>query len=324
MFLYRNILKRALKLTWRFKYLWFFGLFAFLIDNGGEMEVMLRGFNFNMDDGLLASLKDFASTGVFSFSALSNLGSLLKSDPLTVFIGLAALLIMLVLGLFLLWLSVISQAAVVNNTANDIAGKDHNFQEGVQSGIKNFWPVFGLNIVLKIIVYLIFVLISLPVISSYVNDSQTSMLFIALFMVFVPIAILLSFIFKYSIAFVVIKDEEFVDAIKHGWQLFVDNWLVSLEMAFILFFVDLLYYLLLFWAILILSIPFIFIFGLLSNLAILYNPGLLISFAILTVLLVVIISRAIISTFEISSWTGLFVELTGRGAVSKIVRVFGK
>ena len=43
---------------------------------------------------------------------------------------------------------------------------------------------------------------------------------------------------KYAIAYVVIKGSGFVEAVKLGWQLFVKNWLVSLEMAFILFFIN--------------------------------------------------------------------------------------
>lgn len=326
MFLYRNILKRALKLTWKFKYLWFFGLFAFLIDNGGELQVMIRGLDLNFNEGFMGTLRQFAETGVFSVSTLGNIGALFKSDPLTLFISLTVLLIVAALGLFLLWLSVVSQAAVVNNTARDIAGKEHDFQEGLLAGIKNFWPVLGLNAILKVVLYLIFILVSLPLISSAFGPDykEGNLLFLVMFIVFVPLAILLSFIFKYSIAFAVIKGEKFVEAIRHGWMLFIDNWLVSLEMAFILFFIDLFYYLLLFWIILIISVPFIFVIGVLTNLALMFNSGVILSFSIITILLVTLITRSIISTFQISSWTGLFVELTGRGAVSKIVRVFGK
>jgi hypothetical protein len=41
MSLYRSILKRAWEISWKFKYLWFFGLFAALLGNGGEFEIIL-------------------------------------------------------------------------------------------------------------------------------------------------------------------------------------------------------------------------------------------------------------------------------------------
>jgi len=45
---------------------------------------------------------------------------------------------------------------------------------------------------------------------------------------------------KYAIAYVVINKRQVSQAINQGWQLFKENWLVSLEMALILFFINIL------------------------------------------------------------------------------------
>ena len=39
---YRNILKQAWKITWRNKYLWWLGIFAALLGNGGEFEILFN------------------------------------------------------------------------------------------------------------------------------------------------------------------------------------------------------------------------------------------------------------------------------------------
>jgi len=49
----------------------------------------------------------------------------------------------------------------------------------------------------------------------------------------------------------------------------------------------------------------------------------LFSFLILFILIVVLVG-SVLTTFQIASWTGLFIELINKGAVSKIVRVFEK
>ena len=43
--LYRDIIKEAWYITWRRKFLWFFGLFAVLLGNGGEYEILIQNIN---------------------------------------------------------------------------------------------------------------------------------------------------------------------------------------------------------------------------------------------------------------------------------------
>ena len=45
MTLYRDIIKEAWQITWRRRFLWFFGLFAVLLGNGGEYEILFQNFD---------------------------------------------------------------------------------------------------------------------------------------------------------------------------------------------------------------------------------------------------------------------------------------
>ncbi len=326
MSLYRNILSRAWQITWRSKYLWFFGLFAALLGNGGELEVIFRGFSGDMSQGLFPALRRFAETGIFSKQAIANIGQLVLEDPISLFFVLAVFLILVILICFLIWLVIVSQAALVNNSANIIAGKNHDFKQGIEAGMKKFWPVLGLNLLIKIIIYLVFVLLSLPVIFSIGQSSfiKANLLFVISFLIFIPVGIVLAFIIKYAIAYVVIKGSQFLEAIKLGCQLFVKNWLISLEMAFILFFINFLVGFCLLLLFLVLAVPFLFLALIFAQSALYFNFWVIIVLALILYLSIIILVGAGLAAFQISSWTGLFIELVSRGGMSKIVRIFDK
>jgi hypothetical protein len=327
MSLYRSILKRAWEISWKFKYLWFFGLFAALLGNGGEFEIISKSFNIN-DGGfnVFESLKNLASTGIFSRSGIANISHLAVNDPLNLLIIIILFLIITAIAGFVFWLTVMSQAAIVNNSAAIMADKSHNLKEGITMGMKKFWPVFGMNLIIKAIIYFVFILIGLPIIISFSQSSvlAASVAFVVSFLVFIPMAIALSFIVKYAICYTVIKSYNFIESLKAGWQLFIKNWLISIEMAFILFFINFFAGILLILLLMILAIPFLFIAMMLIKFGLFFNFWVLMVLAFVILLMVIFLIGSVLATFQISSWTGLFIELIGRGGVSKLVRMFDK
>lgn len=326
MTLYRNILSQALKTTWKHKYLWFFGLFAALLGNGGELEFIFRRFDGTIEQGLFPGLERILTTGVFSKAAMMNIGTLASKDPLSFFLVLSVLFVILVLVGFLIWLTITSQAALVNNTALARIGKKHDIKKGLSKGIKNFIPVFGLNLFIKALIYFAFIILSLPILISAGKNflAASTFMFVLSFIVFIPVAIVLSFIIKYAIAFTVIKGTGFFESIKLGWQLFLKNWLISLEMAFILFFINVLVGIALVLVLLVFAVPFIFLALLFTKLGFYFNFWTIIVLAIIIYILAIVIVGAMLATFQIASWTGLFLELISKGGVSKLTRVFNK
>lgn len=326
MFFYRNILKQALSITWRHKYLWFFGLFATLIGGGGEYEILTRVLGGDTTQNLFPNFSRLAETGVFSRNGLANMGQLFRNDPFTVVILILVSLIILALLLFLIWLMVVSQTALVNNSSEIIGNKKElpfGIKRGAAAGVKYFWPVFGLNVIIKAIICLAFFLISLPVVfwATKISPSAITLLYIILFIIFVPLAVVLSFIIKYAICYVIIKGSNLAKAIKEGWQLFIKNWLVSVEMAFILFFINFLVGLGIILAILILIVPFLFLALILYKVISFMGFWLVIVTGLIVLLAIIIGGGAALTTFQTVSWTGLFTELVGRGGTSKIERI---
>ncbi|MFH1822940.1 MAG: hypothetical protein ABH830_04535 [Patescibacteria group bacterium] len=323
MSLYRHILSQAWQVTWQNKYLWFFGLFAVLIGSSGEYEVFIRGTGGDLSQNFFPNFRSIIETGVFSGQTFSNIGSLFKTDPLSMFILIIISLIIFALFMFLVWLAIVSQIALVNNSASIINGKKRNFRDGIMAGMKNFWPILGLNALIKIIIFFAFVLISLPIILSIASNSWqlANLLYIILFIIFIPAAISFAFMVKYAIAYVIIKNSSFFDSIVEGWLLFKNNWLVSIEMAFVLFFINFLVGLAIVLALLILAIPFLFLALLFYNLASLAGFWIVIMLGIISLLFIIIAGGAALATFQISSWTGLFLKLVSKGGTSKILRI---
>ena len=94
-------------------------------------------------------------------------------------------------------------------------------------------------------------------------------------------------------------------------------------MAFILFFFNFLVGLCLVVVFLILAVPFLFLALLLIKSGMFFNFGLLLAISILVYLAIIAVVGSALATFQISSWTGLFIKLVGRGGTSKLVRMFG-
>ncbi|MFA4941958.1 MAG: hypothetical protein WC582_05240, partial [Patescibacteria group bacterium] len=183
MFQYRNILKQAVLISWRHKYLWFFGLFATLLGGGGEYEIISKGLSGDTAQTIFPNFSRLVETGIFRWETFSNFGAIFKTNPGSAIVLLIMAVIIIILSIFLIWLMIISQTALVNNSA-EIINKGKNslgIKDGVASGIKNFWPVFGLNIIIKIIISLAFVLISLPIILS--KAPAVNYLYIILFII---------------------------------------------------------------------------------------------------------------------------------------------
>lgn len=326
MSLYRKVLKQALVLSWHYKYLWFFGLFAVLIGNSGEYEVFVRGLSGDLGQGFSDSLSRLISADLFSGQALSAINDLFAQDAFSFILFIIITLVILVMVGFLIWLSVASQAALVNNSAAIISGKKNSFKDGIEKGAKVFWPVFGLNIASKVIIAILFMIIGLPIFltAGRAGSVSASLFYLVLFVIFVPLAVSVAFLIKYAIAYVVIKDNDFFTAVKNGWRLFADNWLVSIEMALALFFINFLLGLAVILAVLILAVPLLFLSLIFYYLASFVGFWLIVTLSLFIFVVLIAVSGSAITTFQISAWTGLFIELVGRGGTSKIIRLAGK
>lgn len=312
--LYRQILKKAWYITRKFRYLWFLGIFAAFLGNGSEYQVLFKQVN---------SVADQPTTAQ---NWAANLNALLPKLDLSagnILLASVGLLIGLIILIFFLWLAISSLGGLIKGSAAANNDERMTFFGLLKTGGKKFWPLLGLNIVAKAIVYGILILILTPLmVATFAQgDLSANLLIIILtFLIFIPLTIIVSLVTKYASAFVMLNNEKFWPSFKDGWRLFGANWLISLEMAFIIFVINIIVGLAFVALSLILISPFFF-FGIMYTIKspALFNVLMYVSLTL--ILLCSIIIGALLSCFQISSWTLLYVRLTsGPKAYSKIVR----
>ncbi len=321
MTLYRDIIRRAIKGAWSNKYFWFFGLFATFFTSSSLYGLFVNVLSGDITNSPFPIISRLSS--LFNLDTLGNIGDLMTKDPVNVAIIMSIYISFILLFFFVAWLSTVSQGALVNNAALELTEKENNLKIGLNAGIEKFWPVFSLNLFLKFIFYLGFFVISLPFMMGVFQRASLSdnLIFSIIFVSFVSLAIVFSFIIKYSIAYIVLRKESFQGALKKGWELFKENWLISIEMAFLLSFIDFIVNLIIILLLTIIIVPFIFMAILLAGWGSLFGFWTLMIIALILFLLIAALSRAIITAFQIVSWTDLFVVLTGQGGISKLQRI---
>ncbi|MFA4872150.1 MAG: hypothetical protein WC610_03810 [Patescibacteria group bacterium] len=323
--LYRPILKKSWQITKKFKGLWFFGLFVALLGSSGEYEILSR-----------LILKQYNSPGIISETIggirlgieeglkaggnlWANIWSSLITNPAS-FIFIAAILVLsIAIVIFLIWLAIISQIGIIKNIDAINKNKKPTINEGIDFAVKNFWPVAAANVIFKIILFLLFLLVGREFM--WLNGGKIfgSIIYGLAFVIFVAVVFVVSFIFKYQLFYIILKKQGIIKALKSAFQLFKENWLISLEMAAVLFIVHIL----------------VIIFTALITVMLLVAPVLLISYfkfslallglwGIIDLILIIAMAfyiTAILMTFTWSSWTLLYSRLTGEGGMSKIIRL---
>ena len=180
MSLYRNILKQAWQLSWSNKYLWFFGLFAAMIGTG-EYEIITQSMSGMPNFGVIDTLNSFAQTNVFSGQTVATLKTFMMNDTAAFVLFIAMTLLLLFVAVFILWLTIVSQGSLVYNATQVYLKKAHDFKGGLEAGIKHFWTLAGLNVIIKFVIYVCLALMSIPVVLSFNRVGIVGLNFIYLF-----------------------------------------------------------------------------------------------------------------------------------------------
>ncbi len=323
---YRAILKQAWRISWKNKFLWFFGFFASLISFTTEFKVISR--TLGQDTGIRAlnNIKIFLSTGIFSKNAWMNIVELTKTDPKSIVLLISIFLLLLIVIAFFAWLSTASQIGIIDSVNKIIKQKKEklSIKNSLKIGSKKFWPVFIMNTAISLVINITYLLIGFLLILVIVkNQALATIIYGIIFIIFIPISLFISFIIKYAIAFMIIENKKFFKSIKQGWILFTENWLISVEMAIVLFLINIIAFTLLS---IISFVGFYLFFSLALSAIFVLSSGFLfwaiLTIGMLTILAAIILTSSILNVFQITSWTDLFIKLRNTGGDSKLERLF--
>ncbi len=319
-YIYRKILKKSWEITKKYKWLWFFGLFASLLGTSGEVDALLQNQKLANAPEFLMNTKDlFANLN--GKLILNNFTDALASSPLATSFSIAFIV---AIGLFIIWIATVSQGGLIESIAAIYLKKDINFRTALNKGKVKFWPLLGLNIITNFLLYFVLIILSLPFAVIYLATTSQGALIILTILAFIlltPIAIILSFVLKYAFAYVVVDDKPALNSFREAWKLFVNNWLVSIEMAVILFVINIGVGLLVMLILLIVNLPFfaaLIIALSISNMG-LFNVSLSISLILTSLIIMMMVS--LLTTFQYSTWTILFLNIKEKKVHPKLIRL---
>jgi hypothetical protein len=224
---YGDLLSEAFRLTWRNRYLWFFGFF--IAGGGGS-------FNFPANFGGEEVRNPFGPVA----GPLQWI-----SDNLVLFLTVV-ISVIVVLALIFLVLSMISQGALAESVAALHRGETRSFGSAFRVGTANFWRVFGLKVLFFLIALGLVLVIFLPVVlgalAAFSLTDSTGLrvlavvlgvlfVFVALIVVFLPFAI----VNQFGLRELVVSRRRITESIAGGFRLFRRNigrsllvWLIQL------------------------------------------------------------------------------------------------
>lgn len=323
-FYYREILKNAYQIVKNNKFLWFFGFFAAALGGFGEFESVFKDYgDITSTSDNIFNLQNLYEGGFF-WIIFDNIKNFFSDFPWQAFI---ILLMTGVIFIVIYWLAIVSQIALFDSSNKLYKKKKSNYIDGYKTGSKYFLPVLLVNIGFKIVLYGIFIVMAAPLLSWFLvrDNVWGGILFVVLlFFIYIPISIIVSFIIKFTIAFIVIKGEKAWSAVKSAWKLFKNNWLVSIEMGLIILGLGILVGIVILLILGLAAVPF----ALIAIASLFFQSSTGLAVAVILGLLTWFVIIAIIGSgyvaFQYSSWTILFLDLVGERAESKLKRLVDK
>lgn len=320
--LYTPIIRDAWKITTKHSWLWFLGLFAALLGNGGAFNVVTNNlYKLNEYGGTFTTVRSFL-TGGLTADLVDNILNAAQSFNFWLFL---VTLVFIALFALLVWLANSCLAALVYGASRFHTTRPSNLQKSWQYGQKRFWYVFGVQLFGKVLMYAIGVPVSILLFIFYLLGPASvveGLWLFVLFLIFVPMAWVLTVLVKYATIEVVLKKKHVWEGFVGAWHLFVKNWLVSLEMVALLLFLNILMMLgfVLVWVVL--TIPF----GL--ALASFIQLGLVVAYQVtlvlygLSAIALVMFFGAWFASFQTSVWVYLYERLSSGEAFAKLNRLF--
>jgi len=318
--LYRNILKRALLITWHHKFLWVLGFFTTFLGLGSIYEMVFRkSFQYDILFGKLVG--KFTTISVSSLLISNNLDKVSVFNLVLFILAIAA--ITALIG-FLVWLTIVSFGALIKSAQILDAGKKISLFKSLAESRKKFWPLFFTNIVGKSLIFL-FLALTGALLSLILTDNSIGNALIYFFasIVFVAISLLFSFLIIYTSCFAVLKSKKLLLAAHNGWLLFKEHWVVSVEAAVILFFINLLVKVALAIVIILFSVPLMILLLIFYSAALSTLPTAAVVVWVIISVIIMLLAGSFFSAFQIVAWTLLFDKILKGGVLSKLHRIFG-
>ena len=205
---YGGLVKRALDIMWKFKYLWIFGFFLEFGSGGGAGGPM--------PDKIKEPIGDF-------FGGIPLMSIII---PL-ILIGLVVFVLFLILY-------IISQGGLIHCVSRIESGEKPTLRDGWNAGVKNFWRILGIGIIILIFVFAAAMITLGPFVILLIANKTLGLLSaIILIPLFLVLLIPIMLIDLYADRVCIIEGKGVFDSIAGGWEMLKSNLGKSLIVALI-------------------------------------------------------------------------------------------
>ncbi len=311
--LYRQAFSHSWHLAWRQPSLWPLGLFSAALGQMGLVDVLTQGWftarGFRPGRGWF-QLFEFVRSG-FRMDALPPGSSGWVAFLLVVFAGIA---------LMFLVVSVISQGALVDVTAHMQKRKQNpHAGHSWHVGVRRFWSVFLVHLFKKLSLIILGILTGSVALSVLLQTGMPAWVFLLVFLCTSVLGIMISFLAIYTVCYAVVEEMSFFQAVRSAWILFVEHWLVSIEVGLTIFALNIGIVCVLVTGLFVALVPAFlsYFFALVFSSGGLFSFGIAVSATLFLVFFFFIAS--VFSVFVTSVWTYLFMHMHKTGIKSHIL-----
>ena len=235
---YGDLIRDAFRVTWRHKYLWFFGFFVG--GTGSNFAGNVPTGSGNLDGG------DFEQSGAGGQGFVAQVGPGVFDNVALI---VALVVIVALIALLFIVMTLISQGALAENVAALDRGEGRRFGSGWRAGLGNFWRVLGYYIVFFLIAIGLLVVIAVPIGlliagTFAATQSVAARVAVAVFVGLVGLALLvvvfvpLAIIGQFALREIVVRREGVFASVRGGYGVFRRNigrsllvWLINLGLT---------------------------------------------------------------------------------------------
>ncbi|MFA7319304.1 MAG: hypothetical protein WC022_01780 [Parcubacteria group bacterium] len=285
---YLSIIWKAFSLTWKNRYLWWFGFFAMLSNLGG----------LNYLSG--ESEKSHPQKQVF-FENISH-------HPHWIAIGMLVLAIIIIAFAIL---SVISRGALISSINKLHRHNNTDFKTGFQAGKKYFGKIFSIALFSGFFTLAALLILAPPVVFLFLNHNYFLgfIMVVLAFSIFVPLIILISFLRIFGYLYTIIGNLNPWAAIENAYVLFRKNIAASLVMAILFIPINLFFFLLVIFALIPITLVILPLGILLFLFAGTLGAMIAVIFGLAILAVFVVFLRSTLEVFTQAIWIFFFYEL---------------
>lgn len=289
---YFEILKHAWQITWRNKYLWWFGLILAIGSGGFNFNFPLNANDKKIDDG-----KFIQAASAFL-------------DRYWQWI-IAGFILLFILIIVLAVLKIISRAGLIKSVSEIIFGKAATFKKGLSEGKKYFWKLFSLGLIVFFFIFGIMLALFTPVVFLIYLKSYIWAAFLGIFAVLliIVLGIIVSFIKEYARLYLVLSNLNIRNSLENGYLLFRKNILPSIIFSLLLVAIGMIIGLAILFSVIIIAAMF-FMLGLAFYLLLKWIGVVMVAIpGILVIIAVGLAVQSIFAVFRQTAWILFFQEI---------------